>query len=83
MGFETLAEVYSSADYSVLSHWDVCTSLHKHPILHTPVQYYSTVHFLLPCVLATFLASWYFREGRASCRASRVTVGACADDRLA
>lgn len=35
MGFETLADVYSSADYSVLSHWDVCTSLHKHPILYT------------------------------------------------
>lgn len=81
MGFETLPDVYSSADYSVLSHWDVCPSLHKHPILYNAILQHSV---LLPsCYASTFLASWYFRKGRTSCRASRVAVGTCADDRQA
>lgn len=82
MGLETLADVYSSADYSGLSHWDVCTSLHKRPVLYISIQYYSTVHFLLSCRFTTFLASWCFREGR-TCRASGVAVGTWADDRQA
>lgn len=51
MGFETLPYVYSSAGWSVLSPWDVCTSLHEHPILYASVQYYCTGHFLLPWML--------------------------------
>lgn len=50
MGFETLADVCSSADYSVLSLWDVCTSLHEHPILQCSIPAQCTSCFLV-CLL--------------------------------